>query len=102
MQQELAERIANDPEFQQLIKRRSAYGWRMAIIMMAVYFAFILVIAYSPGIFAAQLISGSTISLGITLGFVMIVFAFILTGLYVHKANTVFDEATKKIKEAHQ
>ena len=102
MQQDLAERIAKDPEFQQLSQRRNAYGWRMAIIMMLVYFAFILVIAYAPGLFATKIIAGSPISLGITLGFVLIVFAFILTGLYVHKANTVFDEATRKIKEAHQ
>ncbi len=102
MQQELAERIANDPEFQQLSRRRSAYGWRMAIIMMLVYFAFILVIAYAPGFFATKVAAGSTLSLGIALGFVLIVFSFVLTGLYVHKANTIFDEATRIIKETHQ
>ncbi|WP_407276338.1 DUF485 domain-containing protein [Halothiobacillus sp. DCM-1] len=102
MQQDLAERIANDPEFQRLIQRRTAYGWRMALIMMAAYFAFILVIAYAPGFFATKVAAGSPLSLGITIGFVLIVFAFVLTGLYVHKANTVFDAATRKIQEAHQ
>ena len=102
MQQDLAERIANDPEFQQLSRRRSAYGWRMAIIMMLAYFAFILVIAYAPSLFATKIMAGSPISLGILLGFALLVFSFVLTGLYVHKANTVFDAATRKIKEAHQ
>ena len=102
MKTDLAERIANNPDFKELVRRRTGYGWLMATIMIVVYFAFILAIAYFPSILALKITASSPISWGILLGFLMLVFAFILTGLYVHKANTKFDELTDKIKESAQ
>lgn len=102
MKTDLAERIANDPDFQDLIKRRTGYGWMMAFIIMLVYFTFIMLIAYKPHLLATKIAAGSTISVGIVAGFVIIVFSFVMTGLYVHKANTQFDEITAKIKESHE
>ncbi len=100
MKSDLAERIANNPDFQELVRRRTGYGWMMAALMIVVYFAFILTIAYFPSLLAIKIAAGSPISLGILLGFLILVFAFVLTGLYVHKANTQFDELTDKIKES--
>jgi uncharacterized membrane protein (DUF485 family) len=102
MKTDLAERIANNPDFKELVRRRTGYGRMMAAIMMVVYFAFILAIAYFPAVLAVKITNSSPISWGILLGFLMLVFAFILTGLYVHKANTQFDELTDKIKESAQ
>ncbi|OYV25514.1 MAG: hypothetical protein B7Z82_08300, partial [Halothiobacillus sp. 20-54-6] len=47
-----------------------------------------------------KIAADSPISWGILIGFLMLVFAFVLTGLYVHKANTQFDALTTKIKES--
>lgn len=102
MKADLAERIASDPDFQHLIKRRTGYGWMMALIIMVVYFTFIMVIAYNPQLLAAKIYAGSTISVGIVAGFLIIIFSFVMTGLYVHKANSQFDEITAKIKESHE
>ncbi|MBD3815102.1 MAG: DUF485 domain-containing protein [Halothiobacillus sp.] len=99
---DLAERIASDPDFQHLIKRRTGYGWMMAFIIMLVYFTFILLIAYNPQLLATKISAGSTISVGIVAGFLIIIFSFVMTGLYVHKANAQFDEITAKIKESHE
>lgn len=100
MKSDLAERIANNPDFHELVRRRTGYGWIMASIMIVVYFAFILAIAYFPSLLAIKITAGSPISIGILIGFLILVFAFVLTGLYVHKANTQFDELTDKIKES--
>jgi uncharacterized membrane protein (DUF485 family) len=69
---------------------------------MLVYFTFILLIAYQPQLLATKISAGSTISVGIVAGFLIIVFSFVMTGLYVHKANTQFDALTAKIKESHE
>jgi uncharacterized membrane protein (DUF485 family) len=102
MKSDLAERIANNPDFKELVRRRTGYGWMMAAIMIVVYFAFILAIAYFPSVLAIKITAGSPISWGILIGFLILVFAFVLTGFYVHKANTQFDELTDKIKESAQ
>jgi uncharacterized membrane protein (DUF485 family) len=102
MKADLAERIASDPDFQHLIKRRTGYGWMMAFIIMVVYFTFIMMIAYNPQLLATKISTGSTISVGIVAGFLIIIFSFVMTGLYVHKANSQFDEITAKIKESHE
>lgn len=46
---------------------------------------------------------GSVITIGIPIGIAIIVLSFILTGIYVHKANTDFDRITENlIKDLEQ
>ncbi len=65
MHQELAEKIQNNPRFQDLVKRRSRFAWTMSIIVLVVYYTYILVIAFKPEVFATPISSGSVISIGI-------------------------------------
>jgi uncharacterized membrane protein (DUF485 family) len=44
-------------------------------------------------------VGGGTISLGIVLGLVVIVSAFLLTGIYVRRANGSFDELTRDLQK---
>jgi len=46
----------------------------------------------------ATKIGGGTASLGLLLGVTVIVLAFILTGIYVQRANGRFDELTAALK----
>lgn len=67
--------------------------------MMVLYFAFILFIAFNPTALATKIASESVISIGILSGFVLIVFSFILTGIYVRRANSEFDALNNEVKE---
>jgi len=91
------EQIKNNPKFQKLVKERSAFAWKLSIAMLVVYYAFILTIAFSPASLGASM--GGIITVGIPVGIGIIVFAFILTGIYVKRANTEFDALTQQIKE---
>jgi uncharacterized membrane protein (DUF485 family) len=91
------EQIKKNPKFQQLVKTRSAFAWKLAIAMLVVYYAFILTIAFSPATLGASM--GGIITVGIPVGVGIILFAFILTGVYVKRANTEFDALTQAIKE---
>lgn len=96
MSADIYEQVKKHPQFQQLVSRRSRWAWGLSTVILLMYFAFILLIAFTPQ-WLAQPISDGVITLGIPLGLLIIIVAFVLTGIYVHKANTDFDQITRKI-----
>lgn len=90
--------IQKNPKYQQLIKERSSFAWVLSILMLAFYLGFILLVAYAPKLLGQPLGAGVT-TLGIPVGLGVIVSAFVLTGIYVAKANSKFDELTRQIVE---
>lgn len=91
------ERIARTPEFQQLVAERTKFGWLLTGLMLLVYFGFIGLIAFDKSLLAVK-VGGGTASLGLFLGVFVIVFAFLLTGLYVGRANTRYDALSEALK----
>ncbi len=94
---DLYEKIFNDAEFQALQRRRSRFSWTLAAIMLTAYYAFILVIAFAPRVFAIPLGPDTVITWGIPVGISIIVLGFILTAIYVHRANGEFDRDNEAI-----
>lgn len=99
MHPELAAKIQDNPRFQDLVKRRSRFAWIMSIIVLVVYYTYILVIAFKPEFFATPISSESIISIGIPIGAGIIFMAWVMTGIYIRRANSEFDEITKQIQE---
>jgi uncharacterized membrane protein (DUF485 family) len=91
-------RIARTPEFQQLVHERTRFGWILTILMLVVYFGFIGLIAFDKALLAVKV--GGTASLGLFLGVFVILFAFVLTGVYVARANTRFDALSDALKRS--
>lgn len=71
----------------------------MAIIVLVVYYTYILVIAFKLEVFATHTGSGSVISIGIPVGAGIILMSWIMTGIYIRRANTEFDKITRQIQE---
>ena len=75
--------------------------WRIAIgltvAMMILYFGFILLVAYAKPLLARIVVPG--LSLGILLGALVIVAAWVLMWVYVRWANTYYDSGIKALKE---
>ncbi len=73
--------------------------WRVAVTltvcMVAVYFGFILLIAYDKALLATLITPGLT--LGILLGALVIVVAWLLTWVYVRWANAHYDRALQDL-----
>jgi uncharacterized membrane protein (DUF485 family) len=90
------EHILSNPKFQELVHARSRFAWTLAVVMLVIYFGFILMVAFAPGLMAMK-VGGGVTSLGIVLGLVVIVSAFLLTGIYVQRANTRFDDLTRDL-----
>ena len=97
MEQTLADRIASDPNYQKLKTTRSKFGWTLTIAMLVVYYGYILLIAFNKEMLSTKIGSG-VMTWGIPIGFGVIIFTIILTGVYVRRANSEFDELNERIK----
>ena len=75
--------------------------WRIAVAltvaMMILYFGFILLVAYAKPLLARIVVPG--LSLGILLGALVIIAAWVLIWVYVRWANTHYDAGVKALKD---
>lgn len=75
--------------------------WRLALrltaAMMAVYFGFILMVAYGKPLLGRLLVPG--LSLGTLLGALVIVAAWALIWIYVRWANTHYDTTVRSLRK---
>lgn len=90
------DKIVGDQNFKDLVRERTSFAWTMSGIMLVVYLAFIFMVAFGKSAMSST-IGDSSISWGIVLGLAVIIFAFILTGIYVARANSRFDELTARL-----
>jgi uncharacterized membrane protein (DUF485 family) len=84
-----------DPDSHAPLDVLAAARWRVAIrltiAMMVVYFGFILLVAFNKPLLATLI--GPGLSLGMLLGIVVILAAWVLIWIYVRWANTHYDAA---------
>ena len=88
--------LLRSPQFQELVRQRTRFAWTLSIVMLVIYFGFILLVAFAKPLLATKIGDGVT-SLGIILGLGVILSAFVLTGIYVQRANSRFDEMTRHL-----
>ena len=74
--------------------------WKIAgvlsVIMLTIYFGFILLVAFNKPLLTTVITNGLT--LGILLGALVIVGAWVLTLIYVNWANNVYDAEVAALK----
>jgi uncharacterized membrane protein (DUF485 family) len=92
------EALARDPRYGELVRRRGRFTTLLTIAMLIVYFGFILLIAFDKALLARPIGDGVT-SLGILVGLGVILFAILLTGLYVRRANGEYDDRLRALVE---
>jgi uncharacterized membrane protein (DUF485 family) len=90
--------VAENPKYKELIAKRTRFGWMLTAIMLVVYYGYVSLIAFDKA-FLARPIGTGVMSLGIPIGFGVIVISIILTGVYVVRANGEFDRLTREIVE---
>lgn len=90
-------RIENSARFKELVQKRQRFALILSIIMLILYVGFILLIAFAPDWLGAPLHESTNVTRGIPIGVGLIVISFLLTGVYVWRANGEFDRLTKQI-----
>jgi uncharacterized membrane protein (DUF485 family) len=99
MNDDLVQRIASHPKYQELKAKRSSFGWWLTLAMMIVYYGFIVLVAFNKE-FLSQKLGAGVMTVGIPVGFGVIVFTILITAIYVRRANNEFDELTEAVKKA--
>ncbi len=99
MDPDRVEKIQSDPRFQTLVAKRSRFAWQLSSVILMLYFGFILVVAFAPGILGTPLWPGAVTTIGIPVGILIIIAAFVITGLYVRRSNAEFDPEMASILE---
>jgi uncharacterized membrane protein (DUF485 family) len=96
MDTELVTQIANNPNYQALKARRTRFGWWLTLAMMIAYYGFILLVAFNKN-FLSQKLGAGVMTVGIPIGFGVIVFTVVITAYYVNRANREFDALSDAI-----
>ena len=86
-----------DEALERLAARRARVAGLLTAAVMAVYFGFILLIAWAKPLLATKLAPG--LSLGIALGAAVIVLSWLSTWIYVRWANTHYDQAIDGMRQ---
>ena len=92
----IVDKILRDPKYQELQTKRNRLAVILTILMLVVYYGYIALIAFDKE-FLAQPIGAGVTTLGIPIGFGIIIFTVVITGIYVRRANGEFDRLTKEI-----
>ncbi|WP_261537652.1 DUF485 domain-containing protein [Burkholderia multivorans] len=90
--------LLRDARFRAFVRRRRLFAWSLALVMLALYFAFILTLAFSPTLLGQPIVPGRPTPWGIPVGFGMFVVTFALVALYVFQANAVHDTIVAAIR----
>jgi uncharacterized membrane protein (DUF485 family) len=97
------QRIRVNPKFRALEVQRSRLAWLLSAIVLAAYYGLMIVVAFWPSALHAPLSVGGVVTIGVPIAAAVIVLSWLLTGLYVYRANTTFDELNEQIlSEARQ
>ncbi|MED5607991.1 MULTISPECIES: DUF485 domain-containing protein [Pseudomonas] len=103
MNDSIYQRIDTNPRFKELVAKRERFAWLLSLIMLGLYVAFILLIAFEPQVLGAKVSPDSSVTWGIPIGVGLILSAFVLTGIYVRRANGEFDRLNREVlKEVQQ
>ncbi len=97
MSNPIYENIKRDPRYAQLVRQRGRFANTLALTVIAVFFSFVLLVAFAPSVIALRLFEGSNMTVGIALGFFQFVFFCLLTWVYVRRANGEFDSLNEQI-----
>lgn len=97
MNDTIYQRIESSAHFRELIEKRQRFAIILSLIMLVIYVGFILLIAFAPGWLGTPLHAGTSVTRGIPIGIGVIIISFVLTGVYVWRANSEFDRLNNAV-----
>ena len=92
--------IRRNPRFTELVAKRTRFAGILAAIVLIVFYGFVLLVAFAPELIGKRLFEGSNLTFGILAGLLQFIFFWILTLMYVRRANGEFDDINKELVKA--
>ncbi len=89
--------LIQSPEFKAMVRKRWIISLSLTALMLFVYIGYLLSITYTKELMATLIADRITISLPIGLG--VIIFAWLMTGVYAWWANNRYDKEVEEMKK---
>ena len=96
MSSEMYARIRENPKFKELVSKRERLAWTLTGIVLVLFFGLFLTVAFNPAVLAIKL-GDSYVTTGLVIGLFQFVLFWILTAVYVRRANSDFDALTEQL-----
>ena len=97
MSGEMYESMRVNPKFQELVQKRGRFAWTLATIVLVLFYGFVLMVAFSPATLGQPLTEGGMLTVGVAVELSLFIFFWVLSFVYVKRANGEFDNLTQEI-----
>ncbi|GEQ78152.1 membrane protein [Comamonas testosteroni] len=95
--EEICRRLPGHPGYEQLKAQRRRMAFAFAGVCLGLCMAFILTAVLSPASLAVPLNRAGTLTGGVACAIGLIALSWVLTGIYIHIANTRFDASYERL-----
>jgi uncharacterized membrane protein (DUF485 family) len=96
-QQNIQAKIRSNPKFVELVSKRTRFAIILSLVVLVPYYSFMMVTAFNPALLATPLSEGSVMTWGWPLAALMVVGGWLLTGVYISRANGEFDDLNQQV-----
>ncbi|BCA64924.1 DUF485 domain-containing protein [Fluviibacter phosphoraccumulans] len=93
----LYEKIRKNPKFTQLCQERGRFSVILSLIVLVPYYVFMMTVAFNPTFFADKFGDSKIMTIGWPIGAVIIIGSWLLTGVYIRRANGAFEELNEEV-----
>lgn len=97
MSSALYARMRENPKFHALVTTRGRFAWTLSAIVLVLFYGFVMLVAFRPALLGQPVAEGSRLTVGVLVGLCIFVGFWLLTALYVRRANGEFDTLTAEI-----
>ena len=102
-QSNIQAKIRSNPKFAEMVGKRTRFAVVLSLIVLVPYYTYMLLVSLQPQIFAAKIGDGGIITIGWPIAALIVIGGWLLTGVYVSRANGEFDAMNEEIlKEARK
>jgi cation/acetate symporter len=91
------ERMRNNPKFQELVTTRGRFAWTLSIIVLTLFYGFVMTVAFNPTALGQPVSEGAMLTVGVAVELFLFVLFWLLSALYVRRANGEFDSLTEEV-----
>ena len=96
-QENIQVKIRSNPKFVELVGKRTRFAVILSLLVLVPYYTFMFLVSTQPQLFAAKIGEGSVITIGWPIAALIIIGGWLLTGLYISRANGEFDSLTQEV-----
>jgi uncharacterized membrane protein (DUF485 family) len=96
MSSEMYARIRKSPKFDELVSKRERFAWTLTGVVLVLFFGLFLTVAFNPAVLAIKVGEGY-VTTGLIIGLSQFVLFWLLTAVYVKRANSEFDTLTEEL-----